>query len=252
MTGEGFNSGRHDLPSWVRDFDHRPDISALRHEMTRMQGYNLYHSSRTRLNPACIIEGSSLGVKGVHIDTIAAVGQPLTSMDWRSVGSVLESWHSIAGIRVFERPWAHARQKSFWRTMLADTVFDVESKMLRRCNANDVNEFHNWLMKILVTWAIGIEPPLKDCFVLAFLAATYGRVLFVTSQGKVGLCYDVLNEGDEIWALQGGMVPFILRNKYSARNGARAFAFVADCYLDGFMDGEAFEPVREDCQVILQ
>jgi hypothetical protein len=249
LTGQGFNSSQHDLPSWVRDFSHRPNISVLRHEMNIMQAYNLYRCSPFTTNQVFIENDSYLHLKGVKIDIVAKVGTALNTLDWRIVGSVLESWHHIAGIRILEVPWAHQRQRSFWRTILADTVYEVEKKQLRRCNDHDISEFHSWLIRSLVMFKIGLQPPLKDCFVLAFLAAIYGRAIFVTNRGHIGLSYDKMEEGDEIWALHGGLVPFILRNQQGGPDDFRAM--VGDCYLDGYMDGEAYDKPREVRRVVL-
>jgi hypothetical protein len=249
LTGEGFNSSSHDLPSWVRDFSHQPDITVLRHESNRMQAYGQYRCSQDLSHPPFIESGLYLHLKGVQIDTVTKVGPSLNSMDWRNIGSVFESWQQLAGLPLLRFPWANKRQQSFWRTLLADTIFDVENKCFRRCTAQDIREANRWLIHLLVMYIIGFQPPIEDRFVLAVLAATYGRAMFVTARGRFGLSYTTLEEGDEVWALQGGSVPFVLRNREGTRDGFRAL--IGDCYLDGVMDGEAFTPTCEIRRVIL-
>lgn len=41
--------------------------------------------------------------------------------------------------------------------------------------------------------------------------------------------------GDEVWVLFGGRVPFVLR----PNEAGSTFSMIGDCYLHGFMDGEA-------------
>jgi hypothetical protein len=249
LTGEGFNSNAHDLPSWVRDFSHQPDITVLRHESNRMQAYGQYRCSKSLSHPPFIENGSYLHLKGVHIDTVTKVGLTLSSMDWRIIGSVFESWQQLAGLPLLKFPWANERQQSFWRTLLADTVFDVENKSFRRSTPQDIQEANRWLIHLLVKYIIGMQPPIEDRFVLAVLAATYGRAMFVTAGGRFGLSYNTLKEGDEVWALQGGSVPFVLRNRDGTRDSFRAL--IGDSYLDGVMDGEAFTLTCEIRRVIL-
>lgn len=68
---------------------------------------------------------------------------------------------------------------------------------------------------------------------------TTGRSFFITQNGHMGLgCPKV---GDEIWVLLGGDVPFILR---PAPNSNEHY-LVGDCFLLGFMDGEAMECLEE-------
>jgi hypothetical protein len=63
-----------------------------------------------------------------------------------------------------------------------------------------------------------------------------GKCLFRTHDGKRGLCPSPARVGDLVVILYGGQVPYLLR----AVDGGGLFAFVGECYLDGFMSEEAF------------
>lgn len=67
------------------------------------------------------------------------------------------------------------------------------------------------------------------------------RRLFVTSTGHLGLGPAGMMSGDVVVVLFGGRVPYVLR-----RVGDGYWRFVGECYVDGFMHGEALEPQDEE------
>ena len=69
----------------------------------------------------------------------------------------------------------------------------------------------------------GILPCIQNC-------------LFKTASGEIGLCPAPAHLGDHVVILYGGSVPYILRPKDSSS----LYSFVGECYLEGFMKGEAF------------
>ena len=60
--------------------------------------------------------------------------------------------------------------------------------------------------------------------------------LVKTSKGYVGTAPQSTRQGDEIYLLKGGRVPFVLR-----RVSAHAFRLIGDTYVHGIMQGEAFD-----------
>ena len=65
----------------------------------------------------------------------------------------------------------------------------------------------------------------------------HDRPLFTTEAGQRGFCPPCARVGDVVVILYGGLVPYILR----ARDDGETWTFVGECYLDGFMHGEAFD-----------
>ncbi|KAK4098470.1 hypothetical protein N658DRAFT_476979 [Parathielavia hyrcaniae] len=63
------------------------------------------------------------------------------------------------------------------------------------------------------------------------------RCLFRTAGGWIGVCSDACEVGDEVWLLEGGAVPYVLRRDKESKDGAR-FVFCGECYVHGVMDGE--------------
>lgn len=72
------------------------------------------------------------------------------------------------------------------------------------------------------------------------LAPMLNRRLFVTSTGHLGLGPAGMMSGDIIVVLLGGRVPYVLR-----RVDDVCWRFVGECYVDGFMYGEAMQPQDE-------
>ena len=64
--------------------------------------------------------------------------------------------------------------------------------------------------------------------------ATFGRRLFWTAEGYMGLGPAAAKVGDQICVLHGGQVLYVLRAR-----SANEHEFVGECYVHGLMDGEA-------------
>jgi hypothetical protein len=69
----------------------------------------------------------------------------------------------------------------------------------------------------------------------AFQAATHVRRLFVCDVDNVGAAPNWTQKGDAVYVLIGCSVPVILHKPEKPDE----FAFVGECYMQGFMDGEA-------------
>ncbi|KAF5009902.1 hypothetical protein FDECE_3887 [Fusarium decemcellulare] len=72
-----------------------------------------------------------------------------------------------------------------------------------------------------------------------------GRKLFATTGSRVGLGPEILDKGDIVCLLLGGPVPYVLRPQ---RNGT--FYFVGECYVPGYMNGEAILSWREQSSIV--
>ncbi|KAH7333797.1 hypothetical protein BKA66DRAFT_435785 [Pyrenochaeta sp. MPI-SDFR-AT-0127] len=73
---------------------------------------------------------------------------------------------------------------------------------------------------------------------------TFGRRLFQTRAGLIGLGPGFAEIGDLVCVLSGGHVLYVLREK----NQCSLYEFVGECYVHGMMDGEALNsstPQRE-------
>lgn len=68
------------------------------------------------------------------------------------------------------------------------------------------------------------------------------KTFFGSEKGHIGLAGDIAQVGDEIVFLCGAEVPFLLRR---SEEDPETYRFVAECYVHGFMDGEAFVEARQ-------
>ncbi|KAF5602219.1 heterokaryon incompatibility (het-6OR allele) [Fusarium pseudocircinatum] len=69
-----------------------------------------------------------------------------------------------------------------------------------------------------------------------------------TDKGMIGLVPLLAETGDEIYVLNGGVVPFVLRKGKRLLNG---FRLVGECYIHGIMNGEALQSEFEERDVRL-
>lgn len=67
----------------------------------------------------------------------------------------------------------------------------------------------------------------------------HGKCLFRTEGGKVGLCPAVAKKAMLSLSCMVGNVPYLLRPTNSNNTAEESFYLVGECYLDGFMYGEA-------------
>ncbi|KIW08382.1 uncharacterized protein PV09_01296 [Verruconis gallopava] len=71
------------------------------------------------------------------------------------------------------------------------------------------------------------------------------RRLYLTEHGYLGLGPENAVEGDEIWMLQGAMVPFVLRRGEQAQ-----LSLVGETYVHGFMHGKMAREVKDQVSLI--
>ncbi|KAF5538142.1 heterokaryon incompatibility (het-6OR allele) [Fusarium napiforme] len=69
-----------------------------------------------------------------------------------------------------------------------------------------------------------------------------------TERGMIGLVPLLAEAGDQIYVLNGGAVPFVLRKGKRLLNGRR---LVGECYIHGIMNGEAMQDQYEERDVKL-
>lgn len=68
--------------------------------------------------------------------------------------------------------------------------------------------------------------------------------LIRTEGGYIGLGAHPTQEGDQIWVLPGGRVPFVLRPVRSESDGATRYRLVGEAYIHGIMYGEVMDKRR--------
>ncbi|RII22845.1 hypothetical protein CUC08_Gglean013284 [Alternaria sp. MG1] len=243
LTGSGFCSQEHGLPSWVRNFAASISQEATYEEVIRYEAYDLYNAAAsTRADPKCMYD-SILSLIGIRVDKITEIGLPVLGDNEDSSWRVLFSWS-----KMFKRADSPGRSTpdamdigAFWRVVLADTML-VDKPKCRRLTAEDVPRTNiSWDDSRVPHFVSGPRRSMER----SLQATTYGRSMFLTEGGRIGLCLPECRVGDEVWVLHGGKVPFVLRlsdrptTKGRSGETIRSHRFIGDVYLRGIMDGEA-------------
>lgn len=74
-----------------------------------------------------------------------------------------------------------------------------------------------------------------------------GRNFIVTTAGRMGWAPSSSEEGDKIYILKGGCVPFILRAQPGERGASTSrYALFGECYVHGIMNGEWFDQIEDE------
>jgi len=217
------------LPSWVPDWT--LPMAEPSWQKGRLDRYPLYNAhGGQRGQPKCITVSESYVLKesGVLCDVVTKVG------DERVVNKIPKNWFQLAEVnRIGGR---EAARSEFWSTILMDTFGTlangtVTTSLLRASDA-DYKEYKEWRTRIFdgSSW-----PAETDRFYYALESATMLRKFFVTKNGHFGIGPGRLEREDKIFILRGGHCPLVLRPDSSTGY----YELIGDCYLHGFMDGEA-------------
>ena len=75
-------------------------------------------------------------------------------------------------------------------------------------------------------------------YVTALQEAAWGRILFVTERGYIGLGPLSSFAGDDVAVLCGGKTPYVL---FGRDQDSTSLHLVGEAYVHGLMDGEAFQ-----------
>ncbi|OTA93661.1 hypothetical protein M434DRAFT_30798 [Hypoxylon sp. CO27-5] len=245
----------HGLPSWVPDWsDHRPL------EFWRLHGLS-ERQSLTKLFNAChqnsqvYVEHASpttLCLKGLLCDEIAEFGTVMAFKSHQMTPNVLQNWREMANIdKEPEQPYVSGSTvfNAYWRTLCMNAKFPRDPSVPPEKADKDTRALHDtWWWEVLLHDKYRDVPgqtrrygePIIRVFLshVGFLAS--GRKFFISKKGYLGLAPEDAQQGDEIWVLNGGRVPLILRplGKIMERYSKPEYTFVGDSYVHGIMDGE--------------
>ncbi|KAI0386940.1 HET-domain-containing protein [Hypomontagnella monticulosa] len=246
----------HSLPSWVPDWsDHRPNEAwrllglCERQSLTKL--FNACHQN-SQACPECPSQ-SQLGLMGIFFDKIHEFGESMIFRSNTVKPSVLRNWRKMVNIdNEPEAPYISGSTMfdAYWRTLCMNTAFADDSSVAGSKKANaDTRALHDtaWWELLLHDKYTDLpgqtrryDTPVIRAFLshIGFLSS--GRKLFISEKGYLGLAPEDAQDGDEIWILNGGRVPLILRPIREAPVEATQsdYTFVGDSYVHGIMDGE--------------
>ncbi|KAJ4991156.1 hypothetical protein SVAN01_03284 [Stagonosporopsis vannaccii] len=248
LTGSGLGSDCFQMPSWVRNFAAPLDTAEASHEHTRHKQYSFYNASAQTNSKAEVLENSTLSLSGFFVDRVKSMSIALRQRDWACILNAVQEWAEIAEISALELGIdLGSLQDCFWRTTMADIMPIGVSGLSpwRRITTLTNQSVSKWFADAKARMKEGHEPVLSAS-IHALWIASHGRCFFRTENGHLGLCFPHTRPGDEVWVLAGGKVPFVLRRPEAASlfveeptDVIQNLKMVGECYLHGFMDGEA-------------
>jgi len=297
LTGPQYGPAPGKLASWVRDFDapyYRMDVDVV-FERYRLFDNGAFNASDDRKSSAVLLKVSpqssgeavrqvGLRVVGRRVGRVTFVSEDVQTMiamtddTARRHRNVFRKWMSSALNLSAVEISAYANIPSylyrepdkvmaFWRTMLGGYDMPVGTKGLA-WNLKFTPATIRWLEHFLI-WVDDEDCVLNATLCHLISVITHGRCYFKAENDGQGLCYPHARVGDEIWVLDGGRVPFILRPAHldqterdalrpenanhfgfaegDESNGSQQsgkpiegyYQFIGDCYFDGYMHGEA-------------
>jgi hypothetical protein len=230
------------LPSWAIDFAACNRLGQRQlHWWGHSHRYRQFCASGSKILQASLDhDGKVLCLTGSFLDEVEVVGriyhvpdgQPImprkvysTIMDW---DNICQDWRVFHGVSPLTYPsnesWRESWDAAFARTIVGDLV--MEEYPIERTTYADLDHrralqdaLYSEQSHTCLTSVRGMVP---------------NQAFFVTKNGWMGIGPKSTREGDEIWTLHGGQVPFILRGA----EGLDRKTLVGDAYVHGIMDGE--------------
>ncbi|PQE20174.1 Heterokaryon incompatibility protein [Rutstroemia sp. NJR-2017a BBW] len=156
------------------------------------------------------LSGDRLWLNGFKFDVVSVIGR-VASLELPINGAtdLLKEWRSMS--EICSQTYGSNLEEDFRRTLLADALGEKRYQIQSAVAANETDGN------------------------ASVRQAAMKRAFFVTEKGYMGLGPLSMVEGDLVYVLSGGQVPFILRPTISAEG----FALVGESYIHGIMDGEA-------------
>ena len=234
----------HELPSWVCDWTRQTDL-IFPAQLYRVSNGERYQPKQTA--------DRTLTVEACKVDLISTTKNPtglstFRRQNLREEVNCLEEWWSLVDTEDSKTRCA------FWTTVLLGAV--TQEGETRRILPNDLITIEAWweLAKSAIKQGKGnsfLNGHDRD---LVEIAGLIGRSVreykfWLTSQGFLGMGPKTLEKGDEVFVAKGSRLPLIFRPIEDTLAQGSGFSgdecgylFVGQCYLHGFMDGEAVKP----------
>jgi hypothetical protein len=214
VTGEN-------LPSWVLDL--HDDRSST--EMAGRLGPKYYAGRGSPSQNLSQTSSKVLAIKGLTLDQVIAVGPVCTRAT--ELRDFVQSSANFAGCLLLNNAYGKELQR-FARTLVANSV-----RGLRKRKS---------MQDLLLAWLRSDESNTFSGDGLtqyrdALIRTCFMRRVFCTKGGMLGLGPQYMREGDEVVVLYKSWWPSIVRPAGDGKH----HHFVGSCFVDGMMDGQAFQ-----------
>ncbi|XXG93998.1 hypothetical protein Hte_000249 [Hypoxylon texense] len=237
------------IPSWAYDFavSGQQDKLSIDGDSAAWYLINVYYPYNAcgdkdmnwelfRFDP----DHNALTLSGHMVDEIAITGTKLEgdvpgTINVSSTSAIryIKDWYQAAEefYQGRERPQGPTNSEnwsdSFWRGLLGDEILSCEFTPERGTQQEDID-----LAKEFV------RTGQRNEMYYSILGNMCYRVMFITKTGLLGFGANHMSNGDQLWVLDGGCVPFILRPS-SGNPVPGSHHLIGSSYVHGIMRGEA-------------
>jgi hypothetical protein len=182
----------------------------------------------------------------VDVDLAWQTGITLECTNLDNVRQVIRGWRHLSGIDTKGKKLYPAGKESYYSAFGLTlnngapwTGMDAfgYAEFVRGNELDESACFDDWWNNYIEE-SKGISEQSKS-YHEAFMASAFARNFFITESRLIRTSPAALLPGDRIVVLFGGHVPYTLFKHKG--EGAAVCSLVGDCYLHGFMDGEALE-----------
>jgi hypothetical protein len=257
---------RANLPSWVPDWTIRPDDDDL--QVDRMDIYDLFDAAKG--SPAMFSRKErTLSLWGTRQQMILTVGDSVNFGTYDTKISVLKSWFDLwQGIQKWGASVGGDSDPAipFLRTLMLDTFQPFKQvehrpdliEAVSRARPQDHKACRQWWALACakntfapdLTMEPGPEATLMRSVRESIDLSIGNQLFFITEGGFIGLGPRTTRAGDAVWIACGGNMPLILRPVAESNPASPDWqprcTLVGDCYVDGYMDGEAADGLEND------
>lgn len=239
------------IPRWAIDVSHMSDWNTDWFHMFSWPHYNAH--GRRPLDFARILRTweknrYTLEVQGVFVDTIEWVGEPSLSApdQFELRREQLRAWELLArkhvkrGISETSEPYpgGYTLRQAFGRLILGDLLRNGEQRVERPADEEDVESVYKFMDSGKLYWTYR-----------TIQGSMNNQRFFITKTGLMGIGHMDTQPGEEIWAFHGGNCPFTVAPHES--NSKDDYDFGGRCYVQGIMNGEAFQCGRSTQTLVL-
>lgn len=272
------------LPSWAPDWSDSRERETwrLRSLIERQSYAKFFCACGPTSSPRSRDEREDprkLVLSGRQCGSIARLGAPYNPANGRDTGQwpieVIQDWRTM--VEVDRKPqqvygFASSREPgttptmmdAFWRTLCANIdPFTSNPDNIHEANLGTRACHDQWwwdcLLRTKYQDVPGAETQLSrserhlNVFESHVIFMAAGRRFFVSGTGLIGLAPQDAQVGDEIWVVNGGRVPLIVRPLSSVQNGSHddEYTFIGDSYVHGIMRGEFVEKQQTERTIVL-
>jgi hypothetical protein len=239
------------LPTWAIDF---AACSRLGQRQLKWWGhshrYKHWHADAGRsFEFSASRDSRNLVLNGTWVDDVLEVCTPYLvaenkPIDPRALHSAI--WSCIESVQRYKHtqgvsdPYISGGlyDTAIWKTLLGGLIMD-------EFPVGEAQHYHERWFDVLLDQLMEEQPnnPLYE----SLCGMLPNHAFFITKNGYVGIGSPQTTPGDQVWVLDGGSVPFVLRTvkRIPVCSEHSKLNLVGDAYVHGIMNGEAFSAGRQ-------